>query len=192
MRNCLIVLAVLLAPSLGLAQKAKPWAQEPAAVFGIPLGQTFGNERIAECGGVKVEDGSNPVSACSMYRPSYGNLTIAGFPVDVFDGGLVMREDDVVTSIYLHGKQSNYRAIKTLMLERYGRPTSTSVETLQNGMGAKFNSELLIWSGKAVTLVLKERNESVDTTAAHFSHNAHAVKKMIDREKALKDSASKM
>lgn len=188
-----LVLAVAMIASMAAyAQKISVWPKEPNAVFGIALGETLDNAAISECGGVKVETQSMPISVCSMSRPGYGDLSIAGFPVPVFERGFVRREDGVVTSISLSGKHDDYQSIKTLLVERYGRPTTVRTETLQNGMGASFKSEVLTWSGKSVTLLLKERSGSIDQTSAFFSHNATAVKSMLDREKALKESASKM
>lgn len=184
------VLVLCAAP--GFAQKAQFWAKEPTAVFGITLGAVLTNEAISECGGVKAETVAPAIAACAMARPGYGDILVAGLPVQEFEGGLIRREDDVVTGIYLHGKHSDYHQIKTVLLARYGRPSAIRSETLKNGMGATFTSELSMWNGKNVTLVLKERSGEINNTGVHFSHNATAVKNMLEREKALKDSASKM
>lgn len=183
---------IALCSSTSFAQKAPTWTKEPTAVFGITLGAPLGNEAISECGGVKAETVSPSIAVCAMNRPGYGDISIAGFPVAEFDGGLLRREDGIVTGLYIHGKHSSYHQIKTLLLERYGKPTAVTTETVQNGMGASFKSELAMWNGKNVTLILKERSGEIDRTGVHFSHNLTAVKKMLEREKALKESASKM
>ena len=188
-----LLFAVLVCASLSAyAQKATPWQKEPTAVFGIALGEVLDNAAIGECGGAKPQSTEESIAACTMHRPRDGDLVIAGLPVSVFDGGFVRREDGVVTSISLRGKQGDYQSIKTLLLERYGRPTVVRTEALQNAMGATFKSEVLTWYGKKVSLILEERSDSIDTTRAFFSHNATATKRLLEREKSLKESASKM
>lgn len=187
-----VIAVVMLAALAAHAQKTSPWAKEPSAVFGIALGEVLDNSSISECGGVKVEGSGTPVSVCAMNRPGFGGILIAGFPVPAFESGFVQREDGVVTAIALHGKHDDYQSIKTLLIERYGRPTLVRTDTLQNGLGAIFKSERSSWIGKQVTLTLKERGDEIDKTSAYFSHNATAMKNLLNREKSLKDSASKM
>lgn len=191
MKMIAMVAACLVALSAH-AQKKQSWPAEPSAVFGIPIGEKFENDRISECGGVKAEADKNPVAVCAMARPGYGGILIAGFPVAVFEDGYIGREDGVVNSMILNGKQANYRDIRTLLVERYGKPTFATVEKLQNKMGATFSSEVLTWEGKNVNLMLRERSDTVDKTVAFFTHIGQASKRQAEREKALKDSASKM
>lgn len=176
------------------AQKPATWIKEPSAVFGIVLGEVLDNAAIGECGGAKpiLEGPAGPLTVCSMARPSFGNLEIAGFPVPVFERGFVARDDGVVTSILLQGGHDDYPSIKALLQERYGRPSAVRVETLQNAMGAAFKSESSVWVGKNVTMVLNERSGSANKSAVRFSHNASEAKKTMEQEKKLKESASKM
>lgn len=174
------------------AQKTQAWKLEPEAVFGIPIGGTLENDRISECGGVKADEGKQPIAVCAMQRPSYGGVLIAGFPVPVFDNGFIDRDDGIVTTVVLNGKHKDYQDIKTLLIERYGKPSLTKVDRLQNKMGATFTSETLFWNGKRVSLTLQERSGTVDETTAFFSSVAHARKKAQDRQNDLKGSASKM
>lgn len=174
------------------AQKAQVWKLEPDAVFGVAIGQVLENDRISECGGVKVEAQKHPIAVCAMSRPGYGGISIAGFPVPGFDGGFIQREDGVVTSVLLNGKHSAYPEIKALLIERYGKPTTAKVERLQNKMGATFSSEVLSWNGKSVMLTLQERSGTIDESTAFFSSVEHLKKKAQDRDKDIKGSASKM
>lgn len=191
MKKFAVAAACLIALSAN-AQKKPLWPKEPTALFGVPMGAKLENERISECGGVKADPEKNPVAVCAMSRPSYGGVMIAGFPVDVFSDGFINREDEVVTSIMLNGKHTSYASIRALLVERYGKPQKTTVEKLQNKMGAVFSSEVLYWFGSKVSLTLHERNGTIDKTTAMFVYVENADKKAIEREKALKESASKM
>ncbi len=192
MKRYIVAAAICLCAVNCFAQKAQAWKLEPEAVFGIPIGETLENDRISECGGVKVDAEKHPIAVCAMQRPGYGGISIAGFPVPGFDGGFIQREDGVVTSILLSGKQSSYRDIKALLIERYGRPTTARTERLQNKMGATFTSEVLFWSGRKVSLTLQERSGSIDETTAFFASIPHATKRALDKENDIKGSASKM
>ncbi|MDZ7862850.1 hypothetical protein [Acidovorax sp.] len=192
MKKIAIAAACLVVFSALGQKKPAGWPNEPTAVFGVPIGEKLENDRIGQCGGVKADAEKNPVAVCAMERPGYGGIIIAGFPVPVFDGGYIDRDDGVVTSIILHGKHSNYRDIKALLMERYGKPTRTWTEKLQNKMGATFSSEALDWEGKSVTLKLRERSDTVDQTSVFFTSQSHLNKKATEREKSLKESATKM
>lgn len=192
MRKYIAAALVSLCAATSFAQKAQVWKLEPEAVFGIPIGGALENDRISECGGVKADAEKHPIAVCAMQRPGYGGILIAGFPVPVFDNGFINREDGVVTTLVLNGKHKDYKDIKTLLVERYGKPTLSKVERLQNKMGATFTSEVLYWNGKKVGLTLHERSGTVDETSAFFTSLAHAKKTVRDREIDLKDAASKM
>lgn len=185
-------LFLALALAMPLTAAAQTWKQEPSAVFGIPIGGQLENDRISECGGVKAEEGNQPIAVCAMQRPGYGGILIAGFPVPVFESGFIDREDGTVTTVVLNGKHANYKDIKTLLVERYGKPTTSRIERLQNKMGATFTSEVSFWNGKNVSLTLQERSGTVDETTAFFASVPHARKKAQDRQNDLKGAASKM
>lgn len=191
MKKIAVVAACLVALSVH-AQKKQPWPAEPTAVFGIPIGERFENDRIEECGGVKAETEKNPVAACALIRPGFGGITISGFPIPSFEEGFIGREDGIVTAIMLHGQQAHYGGIKGVLVERYGKPHKTTTEKVQNKMGAVFTSEVLYWEGKKVALTLYERSGKVDRTSALFTSLEQSAKRSGDHEKTLKESASKL
>ena len=97
-----------------------------------------------------------------------------------------------VKSVMVNAKHENYRDVKAVLIERYGRPTSTKKETLQNGYGAKFSSEVLHWQGRRVSLTLHERTSTVDKTAFIFRDNFKAEAASESAGQKRKADASKL
>ena len=79
-----------------------------------------------------------------------------------------------------------------MLIERYGRPTRTSVSTLQNMAGATFRSQTLEWVGSRVSLMLVERAGKVDQTAAIFTFVPAAQKNEAREAAEVKSSAGKL
>lgn len=153
--------------------KAAAWPKEPTSVFGIPLGGEMKDEDLRDCGGIHDPSQEYPVAVCALKKGMFGgDVLIAHIPIDSMDDGVVQRKDFVVKSVMVNAKHENYRDVKAVLIERYGRPTSTKKETLQNGYGAKFSSEVLHWQGRRVSLTLHERTSAADKTAFIFLDNS--------------------
>lgn len=156
-------------------RKAAAWPKEPVAVFGIPLGGEMKDEDLRDCGGIYDPSQQYPVAVCALKKGMFGgDVLIAHIPIDSMEDGVVQRKDFVVKSLMVNAKHENYRDVKAVLIERYGRPTSTKKETLQNGYGAKFSSEVLHWQGERVSLTLHERTSAADKTAFIFLDNSKA------------------
>lgn len=195
MKNFLV--AAALAVGLGatshsaLAQgKATAWPKEPTAVFGIPLGGEMKDEDLRDCGGIYDPSQDYPVAVCALKKGMFGgDVLIAHIPIDSMEDGVVQRKDFVVKSVMVNAKHENYRDVKAVLIERYGRPTSTKKETLQNGYGAKFSSEVLHWQGRRVSLTLHERTSTADKTAFIFLGNSTDAAAASAGEKRKADAA---
>lgn len=171
-----VAAALITAGHAAFAQgKSAAWPKEPTSVFGIPLGGEMKDEDLRDCGGIHDPSQENPVAVCALKKGMFGgDVLIAHIPIDSMDDGVVQRKDFVVKSVMVNAKHENYRDVKAVLIERYGRPTSTKKETLQNGYGAKFSSEVLHWQGKRVSLTLHERTSSAEKTAFIFLDNSKA------------------
>lgn len=169
-----VAAALVTAGHAAFAQgKATAWPKEPTSVFGIPLGGEMKDEDLRDCGGIHDPSQEYPVAVCALKKGMFGgDVLIAHIPIDSMDDGVVQRKDFVVKSVMVNAKHENYRDVKAVLIERYGRPTSTKKETLQNGYGAKFSSEVLHWQGRRVSLTLHERTSAADKTAFIFLDNS--------------------
>lgn len=170
---CMLVASATASHPAFAQGKATAWPKEPTAVFGIPLGGEMKDEDLRDCGGIHDPSQEYPVAVCALKKGMFGgDVLIAHIPIDSMDDGVVQRKDFVVKSVMVNAKHENYRDVKAVLIERYGRPTSTKKETLQNGYGAKFSSEVLHWQGRRVSLTLHERTSAADKTAFIFLDNS--------------------
>lgn len=175
MKKVLIAASVIAALSAcsvqALAQgKGTAWPKEPTSVFGIPIGGEMKDEDLRDCGGIQDPSKEYPVAVCALKKGMFGgDVLIAHIPVDSMEDGFVERRDFQVRSVTVNAKHENYRDVKAVLIERYGRPASTSKETLQNSYGAKFSSEVSRWKGRRISLTLFERAGQTDKSAFIFS-----------------------
>lgn len=173
--------------------KGASWAKEPAAVFGIPLGGEMKDEDLRDCGGIQDPSKEYPVAVCALKKGMFGgDVLIAHIPIDSMDEGIVERQNFVVKSVMVTAKHENYRDVKAVLMERYGKPSATAKETLQNGYGAKFSSEILRWQGRRVSLTLHERVNTLDKTVFIFSDTTKAAAAAASEGKKLKADAAKL
>ncbi|GDY37725.1 hypothetical protein [Acidovorax sp. NB1] len=168
----------VLAIAMPFAASAQAWKQEPDSVLGIALGQPLSNDAIKSCGGVQVQQDADPIQACATKKPQFGDgaILLGGIPIEAFTYGAVVREIGVVSQIGLMGPNDRYEEVKRILVERYGKPAKIGKITVQNKLGASFDSEQLSWRGKTVSLVLDQRAGTVEEFAAVFTHLPTAAK----------------
>jgi hypothetical protein len=187
------IIAVL-ALALPLAASAQAWKQEPDSVLGIALGRPLSNDAIKSCGGVQVQQESDAIQACATQKPQFGDgpILIGGIPVEVFKYGAVVRDSGAVAQIELMGSNDRYEEAKRILVERYGKPTKVSKNTVQNKAGANFASEQVAWRGKNVSLVLDQRAGTVGEFSAVFTHLETAAKAGTATDTKTKRDAKKL
>lgn len=97
-----------------------------------------------------------------------------------------------VASVTLKVHEDSYQALKSLLITRYGPPTSASVSTVKSLVGAEFRSEELAWIGTNVHISLYQRYDKVDESAVFVQNNA-LMKASMDEDRAKHgDPASKL
>ena len=188
------IAAALTAPSIqAIAQgKGATWPKEPTSVFGIPIGGEMKDEDLRDCGGIQDPSKEYPVAVCALKKGMFGgDVLIAHIPVDSLEDGFVERRDFQVKSVMVNAKHENYRDVKAVLIERYGKPASTSKEILQNSYGAKFSSEVLRWKGRRVSLTLLERAGQTDKSTLVFSDISTAEAAAAADGRKRKDDATK-
>jgi hypothetical protein len=119
----------------------------PPRVFGPGPGSTFDQEAILSIG--------------SQY--STGRL---GYGFDFFPD-----PETGVLRLYHVRVQTNANAfeeVRVALEAKFGQPTRTSTEPVQNGMGAVFNSTVVSWRREDATLNLYSRSGRVDRMAVVY------------------------
>jgi hypothetical protein len=121
---------------------------------------------------------------CLITSPvfSYQDL-IGATNVDVF----VRFYDDRLEDITLIFKASSYDTMASAFTERYGPPTTTKKETIQNRMGASFQNELLFWRGPNISILLQKYGSKLDDGNATFvTKRGEAIKAEQNKQEQKK------
>jgi hypothetical protein len=88
--------------------------------------------------------------------------TLAGRDTDLFIYHFVDGKLYKVTVLFPHG---GFAAVSAAFLSKYGEPDARTSETLQNRLGAQFQSDNLVWGDGISSLTLTERLGSIDRSA---------------------------
>jgi hypothetical protein len=131
---------------------ASAW-NEPDGFRGVPWesSEAAFRERI------KVWSCSTPSDQRLGERLCIDNFTLGSVPVR---GGYYFRADRFVSAL-LTFSAKDFPAIEGIFLERYGAPTSTTEQALQNRMGAQFENQVHLWLGDRVRIRLAKYGSKV-------------------------------
>lgn len=80
-----------------------------------------------------------------------------------------------------------YPRMKIIFVDRYGPPTSSRSETLQNRMGAKYENEILEWTGEKVDIVLHRYGSKLTDSYARIETNESKRRRLEEAKKKLKE-----
>jgi|GEM_PF-3821255 len=98
---------------------------------------------------------------------------------------------DTFQAVNIEWAQYNWSFVRAAFKKRFGAPTQTGVQTLQNAMGATFTSEWDEWRWAGKTLTIWEYGSKIDEGAGVMKAEAFDKAVAGARENALKDAAAK-
>ena len=166
------------------------WQSEPTTVFGIELGEPI-SSKIPVCPPTNYYDGSRKEFCKEDKLYSIRGLAVIKFDKIPMEGILkkitAFVYDGVVLSIQAETFDNNYQQLRLALIEKYGQPTITKKESLKTKAGVDWESEILTWSGKNVSIQLHERFDTINSSAMIVSH----LPTMAIREKEKENSAKK-
>ena len=167
----LALVAVLACPVFG-------W-EEPDKFRGVPWGATLEEARaLLKAAGDECSDLS-PKGRCYVHRAKIGPVS----PVSIL---FTFGKSNAFERAMLSFPVSQYAAVRAIFMDRYGTPTSTKEETLQNRFGAKFTNEIVEWSGERVYIGLRRYGSELDKGGGIIGLKAALEHESEDRQKALK------
>jgi hypothetical protein len=181
--------ACVIALLLPLAAGAAGWPKEPDRIFGLKLGEPVDAREVRACG----QDADEHQAAITFCRSDFigGAWAVQSFPIDEFREGFLSFDDGRAASLYVTAWHDDYLRVRALLLERYGKPTQSSVEAVRTKAGVPYKAERLVWRGKNVWLTLDEFSGKVDTTGITFSHAPTLLKKAERDSAQTKRDAAK-
>lgn len=167
----------------------------PKDFYGVPWGTSERDARKLFLGQLK----KSQRYAFEYYRGCYDDSMVSDRRCDY--GPYYMAPDvpvmaslyflkDSFQSVYLTWPHAGWEFVRTTFRNRFGSPTKTGVQTLQNAMGATFESKWEEWEWSDSSLKIWEYT-TVDRSAARMELDTFARAAEATRAKQLKDAAAK-
>lgn len=192
MRLGILFASAVLATATFAHAFAASWPKEPSSFLGIGIDSPFPGA-IPQCplrgsGALAVVDHVALTGRKDLcFAPPYGELfQIHGLPDLGFAYKLaVFAYQGKAGSLMLETSSSNYNKLRELLITRYGQPSRRIANKVKTTVGATFDSEQLLWSGRAVEIVLDQLSGDVNTShvfvssAAYRQYQASAAKKKV-------------
>jgi hypothetical protein len=94
---------------------------------------------------------------------------------------IIAYETGGMDSVSLHFTPEDFAEMKAIFIERYGQPTETSAEPVQNRMGAKFVNKILRWSGTVTSIRLEKYSTTITESIAILT-TRDAMKFMLEHK----------
>lgn len=154
--------------------------QHPALeVKGIPLGAT--KEQLLE----RMPSMTCKGNDCgTQAHDDFGGAETTGYMASFRDGKL--------GSFYIRFKQSGTDQIIGALTEKYGKPTQTSRQQMQNAFGARYESRGADWRFPEGSIIVEQRGGSADEGVVMMQADWYdAGNKAADTEK-IKAGAKKL
>jgi hypothetical protein len=131
---------------------------------GVSIGKAASPADVENKLGVKCGVGFHGIQVCN------GSVTIAREPAKM---NLVISLKGIVDRIHLTLSPDAFEIVAPELIDKFGKPTSTSHTVVQNRLGAKFPQTVYLWSAKDGTEVLYSKyTSSLDESSLYFSTKA--------------------
>ncbi|WP_264311988.1 hypothetical protein [Pseudomonas putida] len=192
-RKALLLAVVFTATAAHGAKKnteAEVWAQEPTSFIGIQLDENL-IYQLKQC--PEDYDFNAPEEMCyeRPYVTNYYSLRYTP-ALGIGYGAAVMTHESQIREIRLTTKEENYDTVKSMLLQKYGKPLKQSSETVKTKVGAAFRNEKIYWDGKKVTIVLERYYDTIDKSRVSVINKDVAHKAIKAENDKMTDSASKL
>lgn len=174
---------------LPMASWSQAWSNEPAAIFGVRLGDDLSSLRL--CPDRDWDNKEPPCQAPSQYAP--GLIHLYGLPkLGIPFTAEVQAHAGRIRAVTLHFKELDFGEMRTMLEDRYGPPTSVRDAPVTTIGGANLRSAMLEWKGRSVSIFAAQRVDTIDRSMARFSSNELDAIVAREREQKARTGASKM
>lgn len=164
------------------------WPQEPSSFIGIKLDQNL-TYQLKQCPG----DHSVPDEVCykQPFQGYYPLFALPSLGLHGYTAG-VMTHESKIREISLSTKEDDYGKVKSMFIQKYGKPKLQGTETVKTKAGAIFQNEKLFWEGERVVILLKRYGDTINESSVSVINKTVATKAVqVERGKLL-ESASKL
>jgi len=147
---------------LGQSTRADVIAKFPGSGGGAVsnhISATIGRDVVARCG-------KRPTSKCLLEPSNVGLYTIGPSGIGDFDFMLMGKTVELITAKF---PAQGYDTILGALREKYGAPTTMSVNTKQNRFGATFRTHFAMWRFYDGSITLDEYSDADSLLLAFVS-----------------------
>lgn len=192
-RKALLLAAICTATAAHGAKKsteAEVWTQEPTSFIGIKLDENL-IYQLKQC--PDDYDFNAPEEMCyeRPYVKNYYSLRYTP-PLGIGYGAAVMMHESQIREIRLTTKEDNYETVKSMLLQKYGKPLKQSSETVKTKVGAAFQNEKTYWDGKRVTIILERYYDTIDKSSVSVINKDVAHKAIRAEKDKVMNNASQL
>jgi hypothetical protein len=167
------------------APQQRLWESEPESILGIKLGLPL-SESMDEC--PKGEYGYEYQSGKVCWKKQYQDLPwyyeIQNHPTPglaIWDVSVWVVEGSV-ESVDFKFNHYDYLNMAELLKSKYGPPSQEKVATVQNRMGATFDSLEMTWTGRNLTLTFESRAGKIDEGMVHIYSKKYSESNKFNAE----------
>lgn len=163
------------------------WPQQPASFMGVSLDKAI-TSQLSQC---HLDSSPNNLCYQSPYR---GYYPLSGLPqIGIYGYRLsVMTYESKIRQITLDTDSDDYKTLKSMLLQKYGKPKLEGSGAVTTNAGVTFENEKLLWEGDKVMIILKKYSDTIDESSVLVINKSvadHA--KEAERSKLL-ENASKI
>lgn len=164
------------------------WSQEPTSFIGINLDEKL-TYQLKQC----PSDYSVPDEVCykTPFQGYYPLFALPALGLHGYTAG-VMTHESQIREISLETKADDYDSVKSMFIQKYGKPTLQKTEVVKTKVGATFQNEKLYWDGRKVSIVLKKYSDTIEKSSVSVINKAVATKAVEAEQSKLTENASQL
>lgn len=164
------------------------WLHEPTSFIGIKLDQNL-TYQLKSC----PADYSVPDEVCYQqpFQGYYPLFAVPSLGLHGYTAG-VLTHDSQIREITLDTKADDYEAVKSMFIQKYGKPTLQKTEAVKTKVGATFQNEKLYWDGRKVSIILKKYSDTIEKSSVSVINKAVATKAVEAQRSRLTENASQL
>lgn len=187
-----ILSTVAIALTWHSASIAQQWRGEPDAVMGIKLGAQLAASSMPRCASADAKADEPCLDKQGGIAEAPARFLILRQPFPYADFHVIVDGTGVVSQMLVILPQPKFDEFATVLVERYGSPSRSEVQQMQNRLGATFPSKKLEWIGRRVHIMAMERGNTLDRSVVSIQDIASVERDMQQERDKLKNSASKL
>lgn len=164
------------------------WPLEPTSFIGIKFDQKL-IYQLKEC----PANYSVPDEICynKPIRGYYPLFAVPSLGLHGYTAG-VATYDSLIQEIKLTTKIEDYETLKSMLVQKYGKPSLQGGELVKTRAGATFQNEKLYWEGLKVSIILTKYSDTIDKSSLSVINNSVAIKAVKAEHDKLIKSASQL